>query len=94
MGESEYKAGIRDGRYRLYYFDQGGALKQEGVFKADKREGVFTDYYVSGEVSARSPYVGGLRNGEDVDSGNTLSDNQNEALSWSNFTSSKSKIYG
>ena len=67
MGESEYKAGIRDGRYRLYYFDQGGALKQEGVFKADKREGVFTDYYVSGEVSARSPYVGGLRNGEDVD---------------------------
>ena len=69
MGESEYKVGIRDGRHRLYYFDQGGALKQDGVFKADKREGVFTDYYVSGEVSTRSPYVAGLRNGEDVDSG-------------------------
>ena len=69
MGESEYKAGVRDGRYRRYYFDEGGALKQEGIFKADRREGVFTDYYVSGEVSARSPYVGGLRNGEDVNSG-------------------------
>ena len=67
MGESEYKNDVRDGRYRRYYFDEGGALKQEGVFKADKREGVFTDYYVSGEVSARSPYAGGLRNGEDVD---------------------------
>ena len=67
MGESEYKAGVRDGRYRRYYFDEGGALKQEGTYKADKREGVFTDYYVSGEVSARSPYAGGLRNGEDVD---------------------------
>lgn len=69
MGESEYKNDVRDGRYRRYYFDEGGALKQEGIFKADRREGVFTDYYVSGEVSARSPYVGGLRNGEDVNSG-------------------------
>ncbi len=47
MGESEYKNGVRDGRYRRYYFDEGGALKQEGFFKADKREGVFTDYHVA-----------------------------------------------
>ena len=67
MGESEYKNDVRDGRYRRYYFDEGGTLNQEGTYKADKREGVFTDYYVSGEVSARSPYVGGLRNGEDID---------------------------
>ena len=69
MGESEYKNDVRDERHCRYYFDEGGALKQEGILKADRREGVFTDYYVSGEVSARSPYVGGLRNGEDVDSG-------------------------
>ena len=67
MAESEYKNGVRDGRYRRYYFDEGGVLMQEGVFKADKREGVITNYYVSGEVSARSPYAGGLRNGEDFD---------------------------
>ena len=67
MGESEYKNGVRDGLYRRYYFDEGGVLKQEGTYKADKREGIFTDYYASGEVSARSPYVGGMRNGEDID---------------------------
>ena len=65
--EYPLKNDVRDGRYRRYYFDEGGVLKQEGVFMADKQEGVFTDYYVSGEVSARSPYAGGLRNGEDVD---------------------------
>ena len=69
MGEANTKNNVRDGRYRLYYFDEGGALKQEGIFKADKREDVFTDYYVSGKVSAHSPYVGGLRNDKDVDSG-------------------------
>ena len=60
------KNGVREDTAKHYHADSG-ALMQEGFYKADKREGIFTDYYVSGEVSARSPYTGGLRNGEDFD---------------------------
>ena len=37
MGESEYKNGVRIGRYcRCYFGEGGGALMQEGFYKADK----------------------------------------------------------
>ena len=36
MGESEYKNGVRIGRYCRCYFGEGGALMQEGFYKEDK----------------------------------------------------------
>ena len=66
-GKQIAKFGSPDGNFKVKHYFPGGALMQDGQYKAGKRDGKWTRYYFDGPVESEYNYVEDERDGEQLD---------------------------